>query len=192
MSPTPAGWFSTFMARPSATSRWGRSPTKRRFMTAPGSRRRAGRWRGAAQAIDRRPNLLTLMGRPISPAGAGSGSNMTTRSAPTPCSGRAATPRWCASTAPTRARDLDRLHAALLLRRSGRGRQAGDRRTWRNLTAVGARPLATTDCMNFGNPQRPEIMGQFVGCDRRHGRSLPRARFPDRVGQCLALQRNQE
>src|SRR3546814_20391580 len=25
-------------------------------------------------------------------------------------------------------------------------------------------PLATTDCMNFGNPQRPEIMGQFVGC----------------------------
>jgi phosphoribosylformylglycinamidine synthase subunit PurL len=35
---------------------------------------------------------------------------------------------------------------------------------WRNLTAVGARPLAATDCMNFGNPQRPEIMGQFVGC----------------------------
>ena len=35
---------------------------------------------------------------------------------------------------------------------------------WRNITAVGATPLATTDCMNFGNPQRPEIMGQFVGC----------------------------
>ncbi|MEQ1548984.1 MAG: phosphoribosylformylglycinamidine synthase subunit PurL [Chakrabartia sp.] len=35
---------------------------------------------------------------------------------------------------------------------------------YRNLTAVGAKPLATTDCMNFGNPQRPEIMGQFVGC----------------------------
>ena len=35
---------------------------------------------------------------------------------------------------------------------------------WRNLTAVGARPLAITDCMNFGNPERPEIMGQFVGC----------------------------
>ena len=35
---------------------------------------------------------------------------------------------------------------------------------WRNLCAVGAKPLATTDCMNFGNPQRPEIMGQFVGC----------------------------
>jgi len=36
--------------------------------------------------------------------------------------------------------------------------------TWRNLTAVGAMPLAITDNMNFGNPQRPEIMGQFVGC----------------------------
>ncbi len=35
---------------------------------------------------------------------------------------------------------------------------------YRNLTAVGARPLATTDCMNFGNPEKPEIMGQFVGC----------------------------
>ncbi len=36
--------------------------------------------------------------------------------------------------------------------------------TWRNLTAVGADPLAYTDCLNFGSPQRPEIMGQFVGC----------------------------
>ena len=35
---------------------------------------------------------------------------------------------------------------------------------FRNLCAVGARPLAITNCLNFGNPQRPEIMGQFVGC----------------------------
>jgi phosphoribosylformylglycinamidine synthase len=35
--------------------------------------------------------------------------------------------------------------------------------TWRNLTAVGATPIAITDNMNFGNPERPEIMGQFVG-----------------------------
>ncbi len=34
---------------------------------------------------------------------------------------------------------------------------------FRNLTAVGATPLATTDNMNFGNPEKPEIMGQFVG-----------------------------
>jgi len=34
--------------------------------------------------------------------------------------------------------------------------------TWRNLTAVGAEPLAITDNLNYANPERPEIMGQFV------------------------------
>jgi phosphoribosylformylglycinamidine synthase len=33
---------------------------------------------------------------------------------------------------------------------------------WRNITATGARPLAVTDNMNFGNPEKPEIMGQFA------------------------------
>ncbi len=33
---------------------------------------------------------------------------------------------------------------------------------WRNLTAVGATPLALTDNLNFGNPERPEVMGQLV------------------------------
>ncbi|MDH3669051.1 MAG: phosphoribosylformylglycinamidine synthase subunit PurL [Paracoccaceae bacterium] len=35
---------------------------------------------------------------------------------------------------------------------------------YRNLSATGARPLATTDNLNFGNPERPAVMGQFVGC----------------------------
>jgi len=35
---------------------------------------------------------------------------------------------------------------------------------YRNLSATGSKPLATTDNMNFGNPEKPEIMGQFVGC----------------------------
>jgi phosphoribosylformylglycinamidine synthase len=35
---------------------------------------------------------------------------------------------------------------------------------YRNLSATGARPLAATDNLNFGNPERPEIMGQLVGC----------------------------
>ncbi len=35
---------------------------------------------------------------------------------------------------------------------------------WRNLTAVGATPLAITDCLNFGSPENPRIMGQFTGC----------------------------
>ena len=38
--------------------------------------------------------------------------------------------------------------------------------TWRNLIASGALPIAITDCMNFGNPEKPEIMGQFVECIR--------------------------
>ena len=38
--------------------------------------------------------------------------------------------------------------------------------TWRNLTAVGAKPLAITDNLNFGNPEKPEIMGQLVGAIR--------------------------
>lgn len=43
------------------------------------------------------------------------------------------------------------------------GRQAVAE-AWRNLSAVGATPLAITNCLNFANPQRPEIMGQIVGC----------------------------
>jgi len=35
--------------------------------------------------------------------------------------------------------------------------------SWRNLTAVGATPLALTDNMNFGNPEKPEIMAEFAG-----------------------------
>ncbi|WP_135448699.1 phosphoribosylformylglycinamidine synthase subunit PurL [Tabrizicola caldifontis] len=42
------------------------------------------------------------------------------------------------------------------------GRQAVAE-AFRNLCAVGAKPLATTDNLNFGNPEKPEIMGQFVG-----------------------------
>ena len=35
---------------------------------------------------------------------------------------------------------------------------------WRNLVAVGAKPLALTDNLNFGNPEKPHAMGQLVGC----------------------------
>jgi len=49
---------------------------------------------------------------------------------------------------------------------------------WRNLTAVGARPLAITDNLNFGNPERPEIMGQFVGCIRGIAEACKALDFP--------------
>ena len=50
--------------------------------------------------------------------------------------------------------------------------------SWRNLTAVGARPLALTDNLNFGNPERPEIMGQLVGCIRGIGEACRALDFP--------------
>jgi phosphoribosylformylglycinamidine synthase II len=49
---------------------------------------------------------------------------------------------------------------------------------WRNLTAVGARPLALTDNLNFGNPERPETMGQLVGCIRGIGQACAALDFP--------------
>ena len=35
---------------------------------------------------------------------------------------------------------------------------------WRNLIAVGAKPVAITNCLNFGNPENPKVMGEFVEC----------------------------
>jgi phosphoribosylformylglycinamidine synthase subunit PurL len=49
---------------------------------------------------------------------------------------------------------------------------------WRNLVAVGATPLAVTDNLNFGNPERPEIMGQFVGCLNGIGEACRALDFP--------------
>ena len=49
---------------------------------------------------------------------------------------------------------------------------------WRNITAVGGRPLAVTDNLNFGNPERPEVMGQFVGCIRGIGEACRALDFP--------------
>jgi len=49
---------------------------------------------------------------------------------------------------------------------------------WRNLTAVGAKPLALTDNLNFGNPERPEIMGQLVGAIRGVAEAAKALEFP--------------
>lgn len=49
---------------------------------------------------------------------------------------------------------------------------------WRNITAVGGQPLALTDNLNFGNPERPEIMGQFVGCLKGIGEACRALDFP--------------
>ena len=49
---------------------------------------------------------------------------------------------------------------------------------WRNLTAVGATPLAVTDNLNFGNPERPEIMGQLVHAIQGIGEACRALDFP--------------
>ena len=57
------------------------------------------------------------------------------------------------------------------------GRQAVAE-AWRNITAVGATPLALTDNLNFGNPEKPEYMGQFVGCLEGIGDAARALDFP--------------
>ena len=57
------------------------------------------------------------------------------------------------------------------------GRQAVTE-AWRNLVASGAKPLALTDNLNFGNPEKPEIMGQFVGCIQGMGEACRALDFP--------------
>ena len=57
------------------------------------------------------------------------------------------------------------------------GRQAVAE-AWRNLTATGATPLAITDNMNFGNPEKPEIMGQFAAAVRGMASACTALDFP--------------
>ncbi|WP_270729939.1 phosphoribosylformylglycinamidine synthase subunit PurL [Shimia sp. Alg240-R146] len=49
---------------------------------------------------------------------------------------------------------------------------------FRNLSAVGAKPLASTDNLNFGNPEKPEIMGQFVGAIKGIGEAVAALDMP--------------
>jgi phosphoribosylformylglycinamidine synthase subunit PurL len=58
------------------------------------------------------------------------------------------------------------------------GGQQAVAEAYRNLSAVGAKPLALTDNLNFGNPERPDIMGQFVGCVRGIGAACRALDFP--------------
>jgi phosphoribosylformylglycinamidine synthase len=49
---------------------------------------------------------------------------------------------------------------------------------WRNLCATGARPLAITNCLNFGSPENPAVMGQFVGCIEGMAQACKALDFP--------------
>ena len=58
-----------------------------------------------------------------------------------------------------------------------------------NLACVGAEPLGLTNCLNFGNPEKPHIAWQLTRAVARPRRRLPRARRAGRRRQRLALQR---
>jgi phosphoribosylformylglycinamidine synthase len=55
---------------------------------------------------------------------------------------------------------------------------------WRNLTAVGALPLAVTDNLNFGNPERADTMGEIVRCIDGIGEACRALSFPVVSGNC--------
>ncbi|MGE0109541.1 MAG: phosphoribosylformylglycinamidine synthase subunit PurL [Bdellovibrionales bacterium] len=56
--------------------------------------------------------------------------------------------------------------------------------TYRNICAVGAKPLAVTDNMNFGNPEKPRIMGQFVGAVKGISEACAALDYPVVSGNC--------
>ena len=70
------------------------------------------------------------------------------------------------------------------------GRQAVAE-AWRNLTAVGAQPLALTNNLNFGNPERPRHYGATRRMYRRNRRGRTGTGVPCHLRQRVALQRNQ-
>ena len=61
----------------------------------------------------------------------------------------------------------------------------------RNVACVGGEPIGFTDCLNFGNPEKPEIGWELAAGDRRHRRGVRGARRAGRLRQRLALQRDE-
>ena len=60
----------------------------------------------------------------------------------------------------------------------------------RNLACVGARPIGVTNCLNFGNPEKPEVMWQFKEAVAGHVRGLPGLRDPRHRRERQLLQRH--
>ena len=161
---------------------------------APGvSRRRAAtRSRRRCRRSRRRTRCSRCWSRRRSPASAGSTASTTTWCAPTRscCAGMGA--------GVVRIKGTDR---ALAMSVDGNGRYCylDPRRgamlavaeAARNVACAGATPIGATNCLNFGNPERPEIMWQLVEAIEGIARSVPRAGRSDHRRQRQPLQRNQ-
>ena len=59
--------------------------------------------------------------------------------------------------------------------------------SWRNLISVGAKPIAITNCLNFGSPENEENMGEFVECVQGLGEASTLFRFPSSFRKCIFL-----
>ena len=92
---------------------------------------------------------------------------------------RAWVPEWCASKGPPRAGAVDRLQRPIRLSRPVCWRAARGRRGCRNVACAGGQPIGATNCLNFGNPEKPEIMWQFARAVEGMGDRVPRARHSD-------------
>ena len=87
--------------------------------------------------------------------------------------------------------DVGRRQRPVLLPRSvRRARSSRSPRRRATSRAPAALPIGATNCLNFGNPEKPEIMWQFAEAVARHRRRLPRARHPDYRRQRQPLQRD--
>ena len=147
--------------------------------------------------------------RPTSPRASGRSSSTTRSSARAPSAGPSRpTPRCCCcrrggrrpadrrSTRPTtatargprsRSRSTATAAASPPTRTAARSRPSLECSA--NLACVGAEPLGLTNCLNFGNPEKPHIAWQLTRAIAGPRRRLPRVRHPGRRRQRLALQR---
>ena len=62
--------------------------------------------------------------------------------------------------------------------------------SWRNLISVGAEPIAITNCLNFGNPEKEESMGEFVECVQGISQASKYLKFSCSFRKCVFLQSN--
>ena len=129
-------------------------------------RRRPGPARRPATSCARR--CCSWSRRPTSATSRGSPTSTTATCRATPCWPSPRTPAWCGSTSETN------LGVAIATDCNGRfakldpfaGAQLALAESYRNVATTGARPIAVTDCLNFGSPEDPDVMWQFAEATR--------------------------
>ena len=184
-------------ARSSARSRPASSPTTARATrsTPSAASRLAEPSRAERRAGGRRPRdlLLDLLGRAEHlRQGVGLRAATTSSSARAPCAGPGSTRRVLRLTPVLpRPRGLARRHGrARRARPAPRRRRSRCSRRRATSPAPAASRSAITDCLNFGNPEKPRDRVGAARGDRGDGAGLRGARHPGRLGQRLALQRD--